>query len=70
MTGALSAADLAIVTPEFIRTVGPDCRVAYINAPAEWTPEDDEFSRSVAKRRGGNLEVFITVAEAEEWLQG
>jgi len=69
MRGALTAAELATVTAEFIRTIGPATKVAYVNPPPEWNPEEDQFSRDVARKRGGSLELFASEAEAVAWLK-
>ena len=69
MVGALPVSSLINVTQEFVKRVGPGIKVAYINPPAEWTPEDDQFSRNVANNRGGALEVFGSEGEAREWLR-
>ena len=68
MEGALSIVDLYDVTPRFVETVGRHVRVAYINPPKEWIPENDKFSRNVAFNRGGALEVFASEKDAVDWL--
>jgi hypothetical protein len=68
MEGALPPERLYYTTIEFINTVGLARRVAYINPPAHWIPEDDEFSRNVAQNRSGSLEMFATLEEAIAWL--
>ena len=68
MTGMFSVLELYSITPQFMDLVGQSCRIAYVNPPAEWTVEDDKFSRNVAYNRGGNLEVFELEADALNWL--
>lgn len=68
MVGALSVTELFIVAQEFVRIVGVAIKVAYINPPKEWAPEDDQFIRTVAQNRGGFLEVFDTEEEAVAWF--
>ena len=67
ITGALPPMDLYHATNKFIDIVG-DIRVAYINPPKEWIPDDDQFSRDVAYNRGGALELFTSLEDAENWL--
>jgi hypothetical protein len=67
--GALSAESLYRATPAFSAAVGQSLKVAYINPPASWRPEDDQFSRDIAYNRGGLLELFETSEEAAHWLQ-
>ena len=65
--GALEPMELYHATNKFIDIVG-NIKVAYINPPEEWTPDDDQFSRDVAYNRGGALEVFASLEDAEKWL--
>ena len=69
MQGALDVGELFYMTQEFIRIVGIGVKVAYINPPSSWIPQDDEFSRNVARNRGGMLELFLDVSEAIAWLK-
>jgi hypothetical protein len=65
--GALSPMELYHATNKFIDILG-DIKVAYINPPSDWIPDDDQFSRDVAYNRGGELEVFPSLNDAEKWL--
>ena len=67
--GALSAGALFYATQEYIRQVGAGIDVAYVNPPAAWVPVDDQFSRDVARNRGGSLEVFANELLASFWLR-
>lgn len=69
MEGALSLGSLYFTVQKFVEIVGSSIKVAYINIPPSWMPEDDATSRRVAKSRGGSLEVFETEEEAARWLQ-
>ena len=68
MEGALAVGELYEATQLFIQEVGFNIRVAYIKPPAHWIPEDDKFSRDVAKNRGAVLEMFLTKEDAINWL--
>jgi len=67
--GALSSESLYRATPEFTAAVGQQIKVAYINRPECWPPDDDQFSRDVAYNRGVLLELFETIDDAVDWLQ-
>lgn len=67
--GALSSKSLYRATPEFALAVGQQIKVAYINRPAVWPPDDDQFSRDLAYNRGVPLEVFESLGDASDWLQ-
>ena len=67
--GALSAESIYEMTPAFTNVVGRSIRVAYINPPAHWSAEDDQFSRDLAHNRGGFLEVFETADDAVAWIR-
>ena len=69
MEGALAGVGLYRGTQEFIKAVGVSIKVAYINPPPHWNPEEDQFSRNVAYNRGGSLELFDSQADAEAWLK-
>lgn len=69
MTGALPVGRLFSVTPQYVQEVGPTIRVAYINPPADWSVEDDTFSRNVAYNRGGLLELFESEEAAIAWFE-
>lgn len=66
--GALPTTTLFYATPRYLEAVGLRVRVAYINPPANWSADQDQFSRNVAFNRGGSLEVFGTEGEAVRWL--
>ncbi len=68
MQGALSVSELYYAVSQYTLHVGKEIKVAYINPPPEWIPEDDQFSRDVAFNRGGTLELFKTETEALTWL--
>ena len=70
MEGALPMARLYNATQQFIAAVGPEICVAYINPPDQWRPNDDQFSRDVARNRGGSLELFESEESAAMWLRG
>lgn len=67
--GALTAEGLYRATPAFTTAVGLDIKVAYINPPHSWRPDDDQFSRDIAYNRGALLELFGSKDEAVRWLQ-
>lgn len=67
--GALSAESLYRATPAYTMAVGQKIKVAYINPPESWHPDDDQFSRDVAYNRGGLLELFETADDAVRWLR-
>lgn len=67
--GALSSKSLYRATPEFSLAVGQRIKVAYINRPDAWPPDDDQFSRDLAYNRGVPLELFESLDQAIDWLQ-
>lgn len=67
VTGALTVTELYSTTPEFIRAIGKGIRVAYV-PPVHWNSVDDSYSRDVAKEKGGTMEAFASVPEAERWI--
>lgn len=69
MEGALSGGRLYFAVQKFVEAVGYAIKVAYINPPSHWIPDDDEFSRDVAKNQGGFLEMFASESEAVAWLR-
>lgn len=66
--GALKIDELFFATQEFVKRVGLHRKIAYINPPASWKPEDDQFSRDVAQNRGMRLECFDDLDQAIGWL--
>ncbi|MBL8078409.1 MAG: hypothetical protein JNM55_10645 [Anaerolineales bacterium] len=42
------------------------CKLAGINTPADW--HNNKFSENVVRNRGGKLEHFQTLEDAERWL--
>ena len=49
--------------------IGQTIKVAYVNRPEAWRPDDDQFSRDLAYNRGALLELFDTIDDATSWLQ-
>lgn len=68
MEGAISLGSLFFTVQKFIEIIGKKIKVAYINPPESWKPEDDELSRRTATAEGGNLEVFESETDAVAWL--
>jgi hypothetical protein len=63
--GSLEMGQLFEVGSYFAKTLIA-CKLAAINTPPEW--RNNQFSENVIHNRGGQLEHFQSLKDAEQWL--
>jgi hypothetical protein len=63
--GSLTIGELFEVGDYFAKTLRT-CKLAGINTPPEW--RNNSFSENVIRNRGGQLEHFPSLTDAERWF--